>query len=259
MNVMHHIRSLVQMIVILLAVLLSVSCSGRRTEVDRSDIIPEKVFTEIITDMYLADGILSVSSVHSWYNPADSIAAFTDIFENYGYTKEKFDQTFRFYFIKKPKKLVRIYDKALAALSEMESRNLQEFSEYQDQLNTLWKGRDFITSGTGDTMFDIDFFHLGTFKLSFTLTLHPDDQTVNPRFFGFITHKDSIATGRRSYLNSIEYIKDGVPRRYSTIIEIQSASMLHLRGWLLYDDNTHSMLKKNYIIEDITVVSDSAE
>lgn len=254
MNITYHTRSL-----LLIALLFIISCTGRRTEVDRSDIIPEKVFTEIITDMYLADGLLSVSSVHSWYNPSDSIAAFVDIIENYGYTKARFDQTFRFYFIKKPKKLVRIYDNALATLSEIESRNVQEFSQYQDQLNQIWKGKNLIISGTDDTMFDVDFFHLGTFKLSLTLTLYPDDQTAAPRFFGYISHKDSIDSGRRTYLNSLDYIRDGVPHRYSTTIEIPSASMLHLRGWLIYDDSTHSMLKRNYIIEDITIVSDSAE
>ncbi|HLN20230.1 MAG TPA: DUF4296 domain-containing protein [Bacteroidales bacterium] len=244
-----------------LMILLLASCSTRKNEIDRSELIPEDKLTEILTDLYLTDGLLSLPAVHTWYNPADSLSSYSDVITDHGYTKDLFDKTMRFYFIKRPKKLIKIYDVVLARLSEMESRTAQELSRNQSGFSYLWKGRDYYAfPGDNDTtLFDIEFPYPGSFKISFTVTLYHDDQSVNPGFFAYLSSKDSIDTGRRTYISPIGYIKDDLPHRYTYQIDAPDPARLHVRGWLFSYDNARDWDKKHYFIDNISVASAAAE
>ena len=109
----------------------AVSCSGRRSKAEHKDIIPVDDLTSILTDSYLADGLLAIPEIRYKFNDGDTLQSYIDIVEDHGYTKDDMDRTMRYYFIRKPKKLVKIYDKVLGDLSEMESiadRDLLAFS-----------------------------------------------------------------------------------------------------------------------------------
>ena len=66
-----------------------------------------------MTDIHLADGLLILPKIKTMYSSLDSITAYTQIIEKHGYTKEIMDKTMKYYFIKDPKKLNKIYDQVL--------------------------------------------------------------------------------------------------------------------------------------------------
>ena len=100
---------------------IAASCTGRRGEAEHKGLIPEKDLILILTDVYIADGLLSLPEINYKYSVGDTLSSYIDIIENNGYTKPEMDRTMRFYFVKNPKKLIKIYDKVLGRLSEMES------------------------------------------------------------------------------------------------------------------------------------------
>ena len=126
------------LILITLSLIIS-SCESRRSKLDRKNLIPEKELVSILTDIYITDGLLGMPRIVMKYSPLDSISTYNHVIEKHGYTKEIMDKTMKYYFIKNPKKLIKIYDKVLGILSEMESRVQKEIAQI--------KSRYRITSG----------------------------------------------------------------------------------------------------------------
>lgn len=249
MRINNNIRSLF----IFFIILLSLSCSGRKNKIDRSDLIPSGKLTEIIADLYLTDGIITLPSIIAKYSPPDSLAAYKDVIEKHGYTIEKMDKTLKFYFIKRPKQLVKIYDQALAKLSEMESRYEQELLVHETKAQNFWKGKVYYTS-TDTTLFNVNLNFSSTYVLSFTVTVFPDDLSVNPRMVAYTCHPDSIETGKRKYLKTIEYIKDGQPHFYYYTITTNINPVL-LRGDFFTSESDPS--GRDMIIENFYLTSTS--
>lgn len=237
-------------IVILAVFIASVSCFKRKTEVERNNLIEQDQMIDILTDLYITDGLLILPLVHHWYEPKDSIAAYRDVIESHGETKEDFDRTIKFYFVKKPKQLMKMYEQVLARLSEMESRYDQETARFQAQVGKMWKGKETLTQ-TDTTVFNIknDFWNI--YYLSFTATVLPEDQSVNPRPVIFTVHPDSALSGTRHYVNTINYIKDGLPHRYVYQINDPNKSRLLLMGNLFAKDN--NPVEQHFLIEEISL------
>lgn len=232
------------------------SCFKRKNDADRKDAIPQEKMIDIITDLYITDGLMIMPVVHHWYDSRDSISAYTDVIAGHGYTKEEFDRTLRFYFIKRPKQLMKMYEQALARLSEMESRFDQEAQQYQSKITNYWKGRSFYAApgkeGSDSTEFDLTVDFSNIYYLSFTATVHPDDQTVNPSPVIYTCHPDSAETGSRHYVKTMEYIKDGRQHRYVYQINDPNKTRLRFRG-NLFDAGNNPSLEKHFLIEDITL------
>ena len=108
------------LILIILSISLG-SCSGRKNKLDKKNLIPEKELISILTDIHLADGLLALPRINSWASSLDSITSYYQVIEKHGYTKEIMDKTMKYYFLKEPKKLNKIYDQVLGRLSAMES------------------------------------------------------------------------------------------------------------------------------------------
>lgn len=241
-------------ILILLSV-VSFACSRRENKLDHRDMIPEKELTSILTDIYITDGLLSLPRINNLFPHLDSLPEYTKVIEKHGYTKETMDKTIKYYFVKKPKQLIKIYDQVLAILSEMESRYEKEVSLMQSKISNLWKGKELYLfpdpSVVDSTNFDMTVVMTGIYTLTFTLTLYPDDQSVNPRITAYQCNPDSIETGKRQYIRTMNYIKDGQPHTYSLTINVREKSDYHLRG-LLYDyDNIQDDWGKHVKIEKI--------
>lgn len=240
---------------VLILVILLISCSGRENEVERRDIIPQEKLTDIITDLYLTDGLLMIPLVQQWYESKDSISAYNDVLSSHGYTKEDFDRTIRFYFIKKPKNLMKIYEQSLARLSEMESRYAQEVARIDAKLSNLWTGKERYSSGgqtlTDSTSFDVRLKITATYKLKFTATVFPGDETLIPRPVIYTCHPDSAIDGKRNYLKTLSYLKDGLPHEYVYQIN-PDISKLRLMGNFFHPGNNPDA-EKHFIIEDISL------
>lgn len=237
--------------------LITGSCTPRKNKPDRNGLIPEKELVSILADVYIADGLLTLSKVQHWFTSIDSISSYIHIIEKHGYTKETMDKTMKYYFIKNPKGLIKIYDQVLAILSEMESLAEKELLLTQSHISNLWTGKEFYTypdpSGTDTARFDINLSNNGSYTLTFTAILFPDDQSVNPRISAYTSHPDSITTGKRKFIETLGYIKDGQPHTYTLIINVPKNSALHLKGCFYDFDNNLDERGKHLLIGNISL------
>jgi Domain of unknown function (DUF4296) len=235
------------------------SCRSRRSRIDSTNLIPEKELVSILTDIYITDGLVGLPRIAMKYSPLDSISTYNYIIEKHGYTRETLDKTLKYYFIKNPKKLIKIYDKVLGILSEMESRVQKELTKTNEHPGSVWPGSGSYffpdPSGSDSTHFDINLTRPGVYTLTSTVTLFPDDQSLNPRLTGFTCNPDSIDTGKRNYISMpVRYIKDGNPHKYSFAFKVPVKSKLHLRGNLFDYDNNPDNWGRHLIIRDISVI-----
>lgn len=203
----------------ILFLMLMHACTGEQGRPVPKKMMPEKDFVSILSDIYLTDGLLSVAEVRDTYRNMDSIAAYIKIIETHGYTKEAMDLTLEYYFVKKPKRLVKIYDRILGKLMEIDIRlSSIPYDEYSPE-NNMWNGLPSYTypdpGATEKTGFSIPINSQGYYTLAFTITVYPFDQTVNPGFIAWFCSADSSDTGKKYFLTPIKYIKDGYPRMYT--------------------------------------------
>ena len=242
--------------ILIIISMIAGSCSGRKSKINKKDLIPEKEMVSIMTDIYLANGLLSLSPIIYKYSLLDSINAYGQIIVKHGYTKEKMDKTMEYYFFDDPKGLNKIYDQVLGKLSEKESLIAKEFTKVQVVTTKLWTGKDFYSipsvNDNDSTRFDVSLLKTGNYSLSFSVTLYPDDQSVNPGPTAFMTPIDSIDSGKKVYIKYLNYLKDGRSHNYSLIFHVPENKKLHLRGWLYDFDNISTGQKKHIKIENIS-------
>jgi hypothetical protein len=242
--------------ILILSTVVTGACSSRKNKLNRGNIIPEKELTSIITDLYISDGLLTLPRTIQLFSKPDSLSSYKQVIEKHGYTKEAMDVTMKYYFVKNPKQLIKIYDQVLAILSEMESRYEKEVTLMQSRISSMWKGKDLYLfpdpSETDSTDFNMTAVTPGIYTLSFTVTLYPDDQSVNARLTAYTCHPDSIETGKRHYIKTINYLKDGQPHNYSIKMNVQNKSDYHLRGVLYDTDNIKEEWGKHLRIEKIS-------
>jgi hypothetical protein len=237
--------------------LLAVSCHNKvKTEAEHRNIIPEKEFISILTDFYLADGLFSLPEIRLRFSSRDSVLNYIDIIESHGYTYDAMNSTIKYYFIRKPKKLIKIYDNVLGKLSEMDSRYEKESVNAELASKNHWKEKPEYafpdTSLSSGTDFSLSLYTLNTFTLEFTVTVFPDDQTINPCFSAWYCNADSSETGRRSWLPAIKYIKDGQPHTYSITEDTNFKGSLVLKGLLLDSENNPPACSIHATISKIT-------
>jgi hypothetical protein len=242
-------------LILILCPILIGSCSGRKNKTEHKDIIPEKVLVSILTEIHIADGLLSLPKIRYLYSESDTLSSYIDIIEKYGYSKELMDRTMRFYFIKRPKKLIKIYDKVLGRLSEMESRIDEDMSVYRIEALNFWPGKQSYSfpdpTGTDTAWFDFSIDYYGTYNLKFTLTIYPDDQSVNPRSGVFLSHSDSTDNEKRIYLSTIPFIKDGQSHTYNIFLVQNLPAPVRLKGWFIDQENHTAFLEKHIRVDNI--------
>jgi hypothetical protein len=253
----HRIIIRFALVIIIICSLLAGSCSGRKNKTDRRNLIPEKDLVPILTELYITDGLLTLTKVRSWFTPIDSVSTYYYVIEKHGYTKETMDKTMKYYFIKNPKGLIKIYDQVLSRLSEMESLTDKELFQTQGRIPNLWTAREYYSfpdpSGTDSANFDINIKSPGIYALKFTVTLFPDDQSLNTRLSLYTCHPDSIYTGKRKYYDTMNYIKDGQPHIYTLIITVPKNTTSGLSGCFYCFDNYFDEWGKHVIIDNISI------
>lgn len=234
------------------------SCSGRKSKLDKRNLIPEKELVSVLTDVHLANGLMTLPRLHSWYIALDTSSTYYYIVQKHGYTRETMDKTLKYYFINKPKKLIEIYDEVLGRLSEMESLVDKETVLSDSRVVNLWKTHDICSlpdpAAVDSTRFDIPLRKAGIYTFSFTVTLFPDDLSVNPRFTAYTASRaDTTPVARREYLQNIKYIKDGQPHKYFFNINVPKYTFLRLKGQLLDYDNHPDNWENHVLIKNINL------
>jgi hypothetical protein len=244
-------------IIVILFLIAGTSCSRRNKDIDKSGIIPEKDIESILKEVYLADGLLYLSSVYQWYSKTDTVPAYINIIRQHGYTKTDMDKSMRYYYIKNPKILVKIYDKILSEFSETESLlNKESLSEQKDQ-NNLWTGKINYSIPFADNTipgpFDITLDNPGQYTLTFSLTVFSNDQSVNPRISIYYIPADSITDNNKTTLKTVPYLKDDRTHQYDFNIEVMPNKPVHLKGYLFCYDNLPGEWEKHVNVEDISI------
>ena len=249
-------------ITILLFSFIISSCTKNNESWKRVKLIPEKDLVSVLTDVYIADGLLTVPDIRMKYGETDSTQNYIDVIEHHGYTKEEMDKTINHYFTKNPKKLITIYDKVLVRLSEMEALVDKSMPVNGIFENNIWKGDSLYllpdpsgqdTLLTGQKL-DGPFQH----TIRFTLTLFPGDPSLNPRFMAYYCHPDSIETGRRDYFPQLEYLKDGEPHNFTFSKRPVNDSLIYLRVRFIEYDNDVEENQIHARIENITLTTTPA-
>lgn len=230
--------------------LIAGSCSSRKNRVDRSNIIPEKVFISILAELYLTDGMLPVQKINELYSPSDTLAAYLDVLKKHGYTMENMDKTLMYYYKKKPKELIKIYDQVLADLSEKQSIYDLEVSQIQTQKGDLWEGEslyllpEVLDKDSANFVFNAK--GKGTYYLTFTATLSAIDVSYRSSPVIYSCHPDSIMNGKRYYIKTPKYFKDGYPHTYTLEIKVPEQSNYHIKGWF-YGPESQPDLSGEYL------------
>ena len=238
------------------------SCSTDAEKKEYGELIPKDDFISILVDVYISDGLLTVPKIHTLYTSIDSVATFDQIVKLNGYSREAMDNTIRYYFVKKPKKLVEIYDQVLAVLSEMESRILEEAPPLVDKTQVdLWTGEKFFSypdpTGKDTVNFSFVLSDPGIYSLIYSVRQFPDDQTLNARTTAYTTHADSAESGKRSYLKTYDFIKDGQKHTYAVIVRINTP--LSLNGSLYDYENNPDEWGKHAVLDSVYLINYSIQ
>jgi hypothetical protein len=233
---------------ILIALSLFVSCNNEKNKP-----IPDNDLVDILTEIYVANGLLAIPPVRTQFSYKDSTANYQDIIQSHGYTKERMDKTIRHYFEKKPKKLENIYDQVLTRLNEKQA--LLEKDIAPKVVPELWTGPTNIAvpeSGINDPVwFSIPIKDTGNYMLDFTTVVYSDDQSLNPKVIVFFWHADSSKTGFRINWPGLDLPKDGQWHNYLLSKRNSDTTITHISGWLLDSDPKGGRWEKHAKIEKI--------
>jgi hypothetical protein len=179
------------------------------------------------------------------------------VIEKHGYTKEMMDKTLKYYFIKNPKKLNKIYDQVLGILSNLDSRVEQEGKIEQALISNLFSGKEFYAnpSSEGDSSrFEQVLKYPGIYSLSFSVTLYPDDQSFMPRAMIYSYSTDSLDTGNPIFFHSPVFLKDGQRHNYMMTIRVADEYLpRHVVGWLHNGEYLQTGRENHFLIEDISL------
>ena len=231
----------------------SISCSGRKTKPEKKDIISQPDMVTLLTDIYLADGLLSLSDIQMKHSSKDSVITYMEVLDNHGYTKEEVDKSLQYYFIYRPKRLQNIYNQVLNQLNELQSE-VQARTEILPAVVNLWPGRNTYSlpqDGIAD-MIDFEYFltDTGLYTLSLGAVVFDDDQSLNPRITVWFWKPDSTETGTISYWEEKPLPNDGILRQYKISATVPDTSFVSIRGRLLNHDPKPGRWEKHSRIDN---------
>ena len=244
-------------------VILMISFSCNKDNNKQEKIIPAKDLITILTELYVADGLLAYPPVRAQFSAKDSIVNYIEIIERHGYTKDRMDKTLQYYFQNNPEKLEKIYDQVLARLSETEAKLEEPVHPAPVNKINLWQGESSYSvpeTGVNNRIwFDIPIKDNGYYQFSCTAILYADDQSLNPRVTIYFWHADSTKTGVSDNWNFQILTKDGQIHSYSLTKKLSDTTFTHIRGWLLDHDPMPGNWVKHAKIENIILMKAAAE
>lgn len=233
------------------------SCSGRRSKEKVKDLIPTNALIPLLTDIYLADGLMIVPQVQEYHHTKDSVTIYMEVVENYGYTKAQVDRTLKYYFINKPKKLQKIYDQVLARLSEMESLVKLEEPAAPEISKNLWPGKisyNFPEDGLNDPVyFDVEIADTGLYRIVTSVIVFDDDQSEDPRITVWFWRGDTSAMGTSVHWEERALSKDGLRHEFTIEAELTDSTFTNIRGWLLNHTGKPGHWEKHSRIDHISL------
>ena len=249
----HLPLNLVKAACIITVIMLLFNCHGFRNK----DRIPEKDLVEFLTDLHMANAIVSERRNIDLGYKLDSASLYGSLFGKYGFTKAQFD-TAMLYYSNNPEKLKKLMNQVTARLQEMEEAATAEEERLKKaDMDIVWSDSTDRKpkQGTMDKIaVDIPIKQGGMYMVSVTVRLFPDDLSVNPGMTLYFYCDDSTTDGRRIYFDKVYYgTQGGEPITYTTTGMLADSTYHRIRGSLADFSNEDTLFNRNIIISDFTV------
>jgi hypothetical protein len=251
-------KRITYIISVLTAVCLVLSC--RNSSETSFKPVPDDALIDILTDTYIAGGLMNINQVRDMYRYRDSITNYIEIVKHHGYRNTQVDSTLKYYFINKPKKLEKIFDAVTGKLLKMQTEveNQTKTTTPQVTNSNLWNGRPSYTFPdeffTDSIPFAIPVKTAGLYTFKATYRVSLDDQSENPEvviyFSNFQTKGQEIVT----HWDKCPLQRDG--RTHTVILkkELQNTENAFIRGFLFYHSNKKGKnWQKHARISDINI------
>ena len=103
---------------VLLTVLLVSGCSQKK-KISGPEYVKRDVLVNVISDIYIMNGITNDMSFYRKYNPNDSIDLYSSIFDKYNIDSKKYEKTINEY-SKYPKLLDNVYNEVMMHLQQIQ-------------------------------------------------------------------------------------------------------------------------------------------
>ncbi|MBN1387180.1 MAG: DUF4296 domain-containing protein [Bacteroidales bacterium] len=245
-------------LLILLLLFILQSCNKTtKSGIKQSDVIPEKEMVEILCDLYLADGLLNYPPIRSDFSMKDSTENYIDIIHEHGYTKEKVDNSMKYYFIDRPKKYAAIYDKVIEKLSGMEADVIAALSQDASHLRNLWNGERSYSLpdvGVNDPVeFSVRTAGLGEYVIKARIILYADDQSIDPHTQVWFWYDDGTEEGHKIPWEKETLTKNGRPVIITLKKELDDPRVTHIKGKLLNHTDQPGHWEKHAMVTNITI------
>lgn len=228
-----------------------------RSGIRSSEVIPPEKMTELLTDLYLADGLLNYPPIRSDYSQKDSIESYMDVIESHGLTKEKADRSMRYYFIDKPDKYEEIYDRVIENLSGMEAEVMQQLASKPDPERNLWNGeRSYTLPDAGvnkPVEFSVRTEGLGEYIIRARITVYNDDQSIDPHALVWFWYADGSEEGRKIMWDKKKLKKNSRPEIIAMKQELNDPRVTHIRGRLLNHAPQSGHWEKHALVTNISL------
>lgn len=245
-------------IALLLIILILMPSCRDKAKPDKDMLIPEAVLINILTDTYIADGLMDVSPAREMYRYRDTISNYRDILSQYGYTRPQMDSTLKYYFLYKPKKLEKIYDQVTGKLLEMEATITSDVSsEKADSTKSLWNGKvsyAFPEDNELDSIpFSIPVSGPGLYMFKALYLLFPDDECIDPKIVLYYSCIKDDGSEFRINWEPYKIKKDGRSNQVTLTKELDFSGRVTLNGCLLSQSNKSVDRKRHARIMDISL------
>ncbi|MFP4488124.1 MAG: DUF4296 domain-containing protein [Bacteroidales bacterium] len=245
-------------LLLLISLLLATSCNKtNRSGVNQSEVVPPEKMTELLTDLYLADGLLNYPPIRSDFSHKDSTENYIDVIESHGLTKEQADLSMRYYFIDKPDKYEEIYDRVIENLSGMEAELMQQLANKPDSDRNLWNGERSYTlpdAGVNNPVeFSVHTEGPGEYIIRARITVYKDDQSINPHIAVWFWYDDGSEEGKKIMWDKKKLKKNSRPEFINIREKLDDPRVTHIKGRLLNHDSQSGHWEKHAIVSNITV------
>jgi len=230
---MARIRSF---IILLLLILAASGCADENKMRKPPNFVPPDKMTDILTDLYLADGLLNNPIIRKKYEYKDSTQNYIDIIESYGYTKSDFDESISYLFVANPQKLETVYEQVMANLSRIEADNLKDKEILPETKKEYYTGRSTISLpdyGITDRLeLDIPIDRPGSYIVKARILIYEDDQSINPFINLWYWYDDSTDTGHTEPWDTLWLQKTGKSELITLSKVMIDSAATHIRGFL---------------------------
>lgn len=217
-------------------VIIAAGCFKKESVQKPENFIPVNEMTDLLTELYLADGLLNNPRIRNQFNDKDSNLNHLDIIDKHGFTKPQVDLNIEYYFTVKPSQFEEIFDEVLANLSAMQAENTQQMGTRERVKSNLWNGKviyNMPNDGINNPVaFKIPLRGPGKYTLKARVIAFGDDQTIDPRATIYFWGDDSTEEGKRDHWDLHYFKKDGKPTLITLSKHLTDTSLTHLSGWL---------------------------